>query len=110
MMGPARIVIPGALLAALGMAPPSWAQDVRPLKLIDAPTAEAIGRGVYDLNVLFYPEGGLLTGIEIGLMPRFSLGFNYGGLRIVGTGTPDWNPRVEFNARYQALPGPGVPP
>ena len=79
-------------------------EPARPLKLIDAPTAEVPGRGVYDLNVLFYPDGGLIGGIEIGLFQRFALGFTYGGLGIVGTGTPDWNPRVEFNMRYQVAP------
>jgi hypothetical protein len=103
----ARAVIAALALAfplRAGAAPAPAAEESRPLKLIDAPTAEAPGRGVYDLNILFYPDGGLLAGINIGLFERFALGFTYGGLGIIGTGTPDWNPRVEFNARYQVAP------
>lgn len=76
----------------------------RALKLVDSPTAEIMQRGVYDLSTIFYPDGGVLVGVEIGLLERFNLGFNYGGLRILGRGEPEWNPRVEFNARYQLAP------
>lgn len=101
-----------AAIAAVALALPLFAgprsanaaEEARPLKLIDAPTAEALGRGAYDLGVLFYPDGGLLAGVEIGLFDRFALGVTYGGLGIVGTGSPVWNPRVEFNARYQIAP------
>ena len=86
------------LLSSTGL---SGAQDIRALRLVDSPTAEVMERAVYDLNLVVYPQGGLQFGVGLGLMHRFTLGFNYGGLNLIGRGDPDWNPRVEFNARYQ---------
>jgi hypothetical protein len=102
MFGCGRVIWLGiAVCLLVASAMPSGAQEIRALKLTDSPTAEVMERGVYDLNLVAYPEGGLLLGIRLGLMPRFTLGVNYGGLRLIGSGNPDWNPRVEFNARYQ---------
>lgn len=102
MISVGRMLLAGLLVTAFG-ASQAGAQSIRPLKVIDSPTAEVMYRGTYDLNALFFPEGGMLIGVEVGLTHHFSLGVNYGGRNLVGAGSPDWNPRVEFNARYQLL-------
>lgn len=89
-------VLLGSLLAAAG---PVSAQEIGLRHLIDNPTASVLERGSYAFNTLVYPEGGTLFGVTIGLLDRASVGFSYGGLGVIGSGTPDWNPRVEFRAR-----------
>lgn len=100
----AAIFVAGTAGGAAGQDRSGALLDSRAMKLVDSPTAEVMQRGVYDLATIFYPDGGVLVGVEIGLLERFNLGFNYGGLRVLGQGEPEWNPRVEFNARYQMAP------
>lgn len=71
--------------------------------LIDSPTALSVDRGAYGLETRLQPGGGILGGFRVGLTDHLSLGFSYGGFGIVGSGLPDWNPKVEFRAAYQLL-------
>lgn len=71
--------------------------------LIDAPTALSVDRGAYGLETRLQPEGGILGSFRVGLTDHLSLGFSYGGFGIVGSGLPDWNPKVEFRGAYQLL-------
>jgi hypothetical protein len=83
-------------------------------RLVDSPTAVILERGSYAFDTVVYPDGGMLVGISVGLLNSFSFGFSYGGLGVIGSGNPDWNPRVEFRARLRlieesfALPGVAV--
>ncbi len=79
------------------------AQDPGLRRLVDCPTAEVLERGSYAFNTLVYPEGGALVGVGIGLLHNLSVGFTYGGLEVIGSGEPDWNPRVEFQARLKLI-------
>ncbi len=74
-----------------------------PLDLIDSPTAKVLSHGAYDMTLKLYNEGGVLSGIRVGLLDRVMFGFTFGGLKVLGTGTPDWNPRVEFEFRGKLL-------
>jgi hypothetical protein len=69
--------------------------------LVEAPSGLATGRGAYVLETLLQPGGGLLGSFRVGLTNYLSLGASYGGGGVIGSGTPDWNPRVEFRAAYQ---------
>jgi hypothetical protein len=86
------------------------AQDLEPRYLVDSPTAGIMPRGTYAVDLRMEPEGGLLAGVSVGLMSRLFLGVSYGGQGIVGHGTPDWNPRVEFHIRYRLLDETGITP
>lgn len=70
-----------------------------PLDLIDSPTAKILDHGAYDMTLKLYSGGGVLSGIRVGLLDRIMFGFTFGGLKVLGTGEPDWNPRVEFEFR-----------
>lgn len=70
-----------------------------PLDLIDVPTAKVLPHGAYDMTLRLYNGGGVLTGIRVGMLDRIMFGFTFGGLNVLGTGSPDWNPRVEFEFR-----------
>jgi len=74
-----------------------------PLDLIDTPTGKILAHGAYDMTLKLYSGGGVLSGIRVGLLDRIMFGFNFGGLNVLGTGAPDWNPRVEFEFRGKLL-------
>lgn len=74
-----------------------------PRKLIDCPTAGLLPRGSFDFDIRIYPQGGTIFGIDIGLMRRFMVGMSFGGVNVIGEGEPDWNPRIEFLAKYRLI-------
>lgn len=76
---------------------------IQPRKLVDAPTAGLLPRGSFDFDIRIYGNGGVLTTIDVGLMHRFMLGMSFGGENIIGDGDPDWNPRIEFLAKYRLV-------
>jgi hypothetical protein len=76
---------------------------LQPRKLIDCPTAGLLPRGSFDFDIRIYPQGGTVFGIDIGLMKRFMVGMSFGGENVIGEGEPDWNPRIEFVAKYRFI-------
>lgn len=94
------LLVPVMAVAAAAASP---GQELEPRILIDSPTAGLLERGSYAVDLRVEPGGGLLMGVAIGLASRFMLGVSYGGSSIVGAGWPDWNPRVEFSARYRIV-------
>ncbi|MGB8656420.1 MAG: hypothetical protein WCE90_01380 [Candidatus Zixiibacteriota bacterium] len=76
---------------------------LQPRKLIDCPTAGLLPRGSFDFDIRIYPGGGAIFGIDIGLMKRFMVGMSFGGQNVIGEGEPDWNPRIEFAAKYRLI-------
>ncbi len=91
------------VILSVAAAGSSGAQETAVRRLVDCPTAEILERGSYAFNTVVYPEGGALVGIGIGLLHNLSVGFTYGGLEVIGSGEPDWNPRVEFQARLKLI-------
>ena len=76
---------------------------LQPRKLVDCPTAGLLPRGSFDFDIRIYGNGGLVTAIDVGLMRRFMIGFSFGGENIIGDGDADWNPRIEFLAKYRLI-------
>ncbi len=76
---------------------------LQPTKLIDVPTAGLLPRGSFDFDVKVYPQGGVIFRLDIGLMKRFMVGMSFGGENVIGEGEPDWNPRIEFAAKYRLI-------
>jgi len=75
--------------------------EVEPRQIVDCPTAGLLPRGSFDIDMRIFPGGGILAGISIGLMDRFLVGFSFGGQNVIGNRKIDWNPRVEFRAKYR---------
>jgi len=90
-------------LAALLVAVAVAAQELDPTELIDTPTASVAPHASYDTSLRLYAEGGVLLRLRVGLRDALHFGFSFGGTRLLGTGDPDWNPRVEFNIKGQLL-------
>jgi len=76
-------------------------EDFEPTMLIDTPTAGTLPRGSFNLDFRIFHNGGLLTGLSVGVFDRFMFGISYGGENIIGEGEVNWNPRAEVNARYR---------
>ncbi len=76
---------------------------LQPRRLVDCPTAGLLPRASFDFDIRIYPEGGVVFGLDIGLMRRFMVGMSFGGENVIGEGEPDWNPRIEFAAKYRLI-------
>lgn len=91
---------------------PVGAQEEDPIELIDSPTASLIPHGSYDTSIRLYAGGGTLLRLRVGLRDAIQFGFSFGGTNVLGTGDPDWNPRVEFLLRvlllHESYLGPAI--
>ncbi len=76
---------------------------LQPRKLVDCPTAGLLPRGSFDFDITIYGNGGLITTIDVGLMHRFMIGMSFGGENVIGDGEADWNPGIEFLAKYRLI-------
>ena len=76
---------------------------IQPRKLVDCPTAGLLPRGSFDFDIRMYGNGGLVTTIDVGLMHRFMIGMSFGGENVIGDGEADWNPGIDFLAKYRLI-------
>jgi hypothetical protein len=83
--------------------PVSEFSTIQPRKLISCPTAGLLPRGSFDFDIRIYANGGVVTTIDVGLMRRFMIGVSFGGENIIGEGDANWNPRIEFLAKYRLI-------
>jgi hypothetical protein len=71
--------------------------------LIDLPTAGTLERGSFDINLRMFSNGGLLSGVAVGITPNFMIGLSYGGENIIGEGDVNWNPAPGIQARIRIM-------
>ena len=76
---------------------------LEPRRVIDAPTAATLPRGVFEVDGRVYPSGGALLALKIGVFSRFMFGIAYGAQNLVSDEPPQWNPRVEFFTKYKVF-------
>jgi hypothetical protein len=83
-----------------------WAtpgRTAQPLKIVDFPTAGLYARGEYGFDMDLYSDGGLLFGVGVGIARYVSFGISFGGIKFIGSGDPEMNPRPEANVRVRVL-------
>lgn len=80
-----------------------FSQIVESLDLVDCPTPGLLMSAGYQLDLTMEPNGGSIFTLRIGFLDRFFVGFAYGGTEIIGSGEPEWNPRVEFVTRARLI-------
>ncbi|MGB7060925.1 MAG: hypothetical protein WBF13_01055, partial [Candidatus Zixiibacteriota bacterium] len=51
---------------------------LEPRRLIDCPTAGLLPRASFDFDIRMFPAGGVIFGLDIGLMRRFMVGMSFG--------------------------------
>jgi hypothetical protein len=76
---------------------------LEPARLVNCPTAGLLPRASFDFDIRIFPRGGVIFGLDIGLMKRLMVGMSFGGENIIGEGDADWNPRIEFAAKYRVI-------
>ena len=89
------------LLASSSLLSAQELDIIEPRTLIECPTAGLLPRGSFDLDIRIFPNGGMLSGVSIGLMNRLLIGFSFGGEGIIGDGSVEWYPGIEFVAKYR---------
>ena len=71
--------------------------------LVDMPTAGTLDRGSYSISLRMFGNGGLLSGVNVGITPRFSMGLSYGGENIIGEGDVNWNPEPGIQVKFRII-------
>ncbi|MBI5021387.1 MAG: YjbH domain-containing protein [Ignavibacteriales bacterium] len=74
-----------------------------PRFLIDAPTGGIIPHGTLATDIEFFQQGGVLVSASLGLFDILNLGISYGGVNIVGDGSPERNELPGINFRLRLL-------
>ncbi len=70
-------------------------------ELIHLPTAGILKVGQSDVDMRIYSNSGIHVAAGLGLRSRITIGFTLGGENIIGDGIIDWNPQIEFDAKYR---------
>ena len=76
-------------------------RSMKPINLIDIPTANFISRKYFQLKMRVYNNGGMLAGLTVGLTQRLMFGVTYGGQNIIGYGKVIWNESPGVRLRYR---------
>ncbi|MAE71854.1 MAG: hypothetical protein CME06_15485 [Gemmatimonadetes bacterium] len=74
-----------------------------PLELIDVPTAGMLERDTYDLAIRTFHAGGTVARFRLGLTDQAQIGASFGGLGVLGEGSPEWYPRPELHFKIRLL-------
>ena len=100
--GAALAAVPAlALLARAEPASPDF-EGPSPY-LVDVPTAGLPPDRAIETRGRVFPGGGMELRVEAGILDRASLGVGFGGLQVIGDGTPDWYPRPGFALKARVL-------
>ncbi len=91
-----------ALLVLIAVLPSvALAQIEHPIKLVDFQSAYGLPRGGYSLRMRIVPAGRVITGIRVGISDYILVGVSYGATNVVGSGTPEWDDRIEFDFKVR---------
>jgi len=71
--------------------------------VIDSPTASTLPYASFDFSLRFFPNGGLLAGVNVGLNDRLMVGVSYGGVNVIGQGKINWHPFAGASVHYRLL-------
>ncbi len=111
-----RLGLLAPLVAAL-LAPPALAQadapplpppviplpQLPPMELVDVPTAAMLERDAYDLALRAFHGGGVIARFRLGLTDEVQVGASFGGLGVLGEGSPEWYPRPELHLKLRLV-------
>jgi len=79
----------------------TYIQKMRPINLIDIPTANFLSRKYFQLKLRVFHLGGMLGALQVGLTNRLMFGVSYGGQNIIGQGKVSWNDAPGVQLRYR---------
>ncbi len=79
------------------------AETPEPMRLIDSPTAGLIDKGKFGVDLRLFSNGGVLGGLNAGVLKRLGIGVSFGGEQIIGDRNIEWYPRLEVALRYRLI-------
>jgi hypothetical protein len=71
--------------------------------LIDMPTAGILEKGYVGVTSDILPQGVLIVKLEVGVFDNVSFGISYGGMNLIGAGSPSWYKYPGVNIRYRVF-------
>ncbi len=71
--------------------------------LIDMPTAGILKKGYVGVTSDILPQGDLIERLEVGIFNNVSFGISYGGVNLIGAGTPVWYKYPGINFRFRVI-------
>jgi hypothetical protein len=71
--------------------------------LIDMPTAGILEKGYVGVTSDILPQGVLIAKLEVGVFDNVSFGISYGGMNLIGAGSPSWYKYPGVNIRYRVF-------
>ena len=74
-----------------------------PTDLITIPTAGTLSRGSYSMDMRIQDQGGLISGLSVGITDRFQFGLSYGSPNLIGDDSLVWYPRPEAKLKYLVI-------
>lgn len=73
------------------------------LYFVDQPYPQMPFHGVFNVDLRFGPDGGILGYANIGMWDRLGLGLSYGASNLIGYGDPDFYEKPGVQARLMAI-------
>lgn len=89
------------LLFAEGSAGESATYESR--RIVDMPTAGVIPKGTFEVNAFLMQQGGLMTEFAASPFTNFLIGVSFGGSRIIGTSTPQFQDFPGVQIKYRVF-------
>lgn len=80
-----------------------YEKKMRPINLIDNPTANSITTKEFQVKLRLYHNGGMLGALTAGLSEELMFGVTYGGENIIGQGRVKLNQSPGVNIRYKLM-------
>ncbi len=74
-----------------------------PTNLVTIPTAGTLVRGSFAMKLHVQKNGGLTSGLKVGITDRFQFGLTYGASNLIGDDSLRWYPRPEVNLKYRLI-------
>src|SRR5574340_1238591 len=71
--------------------------------LIDMPTAGILQKGYVGMTSDVLPQGVLIEKLEVGVFDNISFGISYGGVNLIGAGSPKWYKLPGVNFRFRII-------
>ncbi len=71
--------------------------------LVDMPTAGILEKGYVGVTTDVLPMGVVIGKLEVGVFDNISFGISYGGVNIIGAGTPRWYKLPGVNIRFRIM-------
>jgi hypothetical protein len=71
--------------------------------LIDMPTAGILEKGYVGVTSDILPQGVFIAKLEVGVFDNASFGISYGGMNLIGAGSPSWYKYPGVNIRYRVF-------